>query len=896
MTRLALRELFVRRTTTVLVALGLVTATVGYVCLAGTAQTTQAVLSRDIKAAWPAPYDILVRPRGAQDPLEASAGLVRPNYLSGLGGGITPTQLDEVRSISGVKVAAPIAIVGFTNWPAQQPIDLTPYVEPDRITFFRLSATSKGEGGRSAYPPETTLIAAATSGRTVFDYARSKREPGPTPGFVQTTLETPFGDYGCRYPEICLAPIECVGHETALGANCRPRLGPVPTPADRPQSVGWPTFYPEPILIAGVDPASEARLVGVDRCVTQGRFLRAEDKPGVALVFNQPVTGIPALVSTRSFIDETVSIHLDRAIASDSARSPTNVTAWQAVPSADLTTSAQALYSSFLPSVSSLFRDAGPIFAVGPVRYAVGGPHHFGVEEATVDQSVLADMHLRSYGIAQPVPEASDIWLRKVSESIAVGGRGDSWTWSQVGTYDPNCLPSFATTAGRMDAYTVPQVRTPDGAVLMPTRSLASYTNIPPLVLTTLAGARYFAQAASDRRDEAFISAIRIRLDGTDQFSPAAEARLARVAAEIERTTGLQADVIRGSSPRPVEIDLPAGNFGRPALTVTEAWTEKGVGFRFARATSLVNVLLFVLALVACTLLVAQTSYTSVRQRRRELGMLRALGWPAYKLALLVELEAGIIGLGAAFAGPAIAYALIDWFKVGIVPASPLIAAPLAVCVALLAALGPAVMVARDEPLEAMSERGRVRPSRAAASVLAIGARNLLHAWGIEALAGIAGVWLAATLVGALVLITTGFRGQLDTSILGVALAEHVAPYHYALLGITALIGLLGAAEVLTLSYLERRAQLGLLRALGWPRRAIAELLLGEATVVALAAAGLGVLAVILIGYSLASSWATIGLASAAAAGLAIATTFIAMLVPVVMGFALEPSRALQRV
>src|SRR5215472_3961218 len=181
MIRLALRELLVRRAATAAMALGLITATVGFVVLAGTSETTQAVLTRDIAKAWPAPYDILVRPVGTQDQVEANAGLVRPNYLSGLRGGITTAQLDQVGATPGVAVAAPIAIVGFTYWPALRWIDLGPYIEPDKISFFRLSVVSRGDAGRSIYPSETMYIVASATGRVVPDWDRSKQSPAPRP-------------------------------------------------------------------------------------------------------------------------------------------------------------------------------------------------------------------------------------------------------------------------------------------------------------------------------------------------------------------------------------------------------------------------------------------------------------------------------------------------------------------------------------------------------------------------------------------------------------------------------------------------------------------------------------------------------------------------------------------
>ncbi|HEV8191877.1 MAG TPA: hypothetical protein VGP82_10395, partial [Ktedonobacterales bacterium] len=84
---LAFRELISRRLATALAAAGLLTAALGFTALASAAQTTQVALSGDIGRAWHTPYDLLVRPAGSVDALEARQGLIRTNYAGGLHGG-----------------------------------------------------------------------------------------------------------------------------------------------------------------------------------------------------------------------------------------------------------------------------------------------------------------------------------------------------------------------------------------------------------------------------------------------------------------------------------------------------------------------------------------------------------------------------------------------------------------------------------------------------------------------------------------------------------------------------------------------------------------------------------------------------------------------------------------
>jgi len=105
-------------------------------------------------------------------------------------------------------------------------------------------------------------------------------------------------------------------------------------------------------------------------------------------------------------------------------------------------------------------------------------------------------------------------------------------------------------------------------------------------------------------------------------------------------------DIVRGSSPRSIAVDLPAGKFGRPALTVTEGWAVKGVAFRFLRAVATQDLALFALVLVAAMVLVTETAFASANRRRAEFGVLRAMGWSGASIGAL---------LSEAFAIPALA-------------------------------------------------------------------------------------------------------------------------------------------------------------------------------------------------------------------------------------------------
>jgi len=93
--------------------LGVLIATSSFVVLTGAARTTQLRTVGSLKHNYRSAYDILVRPKGSVTGLERRRGLVRPNYLSGIFGGISLRQYHTVERLPGVQVAAPIAMIGY---------------------------------------------------------------------------------------------------------------------------------------------------------------------------------------------------------------------------------------------------------------------------------------------------------------------------------------------------------------------------------------------------------------------------------------------------------------------------------------------------------------------------------------------------------------------------------------------------------------------------------------------------------------------------------------------------------------------------------------------------------------------------------------------------------------
>ena len=888
---LALQELLSRRTATLLAGAGLLTATLGFMILASTSQTTEATLKGDINRAWAAPYDLLVRPSGAITSLESTQGLVRPNFLSSGNGGISLQQLDAIRQIPGVDLAAPIAILGYVYWSVSVPIDLSSIVRPNQeVQVFHLQTTAHADAGMSTIPfTSAPYLVVAPHGTIHF-------LGGPDVATQTTTLTFPGGSIDCtsfyRPSEDCWAPkVDC---PTCPAGSYSAGLG----------ILGWMEPLPQPLLVAAIDPEAEARLTGLDRCVTQGSYLKSAALKSVPSKVREPGiasadVSIPALVSTTSFVDETFHVQVEASSQALPERGghPSELGGWAPALTKELT--AQSVYSTFVGQSSTVY---GTTLFVRPgdVTYQQLGPDQLVAEVQNQDLNVYSDSI--NHEPQPPPPEALDNWFRPLTkanwDNFYDRAYFASASWLPSGSYDPNCIPGFSQLgAGQLTTYAPPQVSLPNGKMLLPSRSAAGYVNTPPLLLTTLQAAQFFSDPLQypGGLGSSFISAIRVRISGVETPGAISQARLSRIAGQVKELTGLSVDVIRGSSPRAIQVHLPAGKFGRPPLNVTEPWAVKGIALQFLRAVSAQNLALFGLVLVGAMVLVGETGYMSVRRRRREFGVLRALGWRTSSIAWLVEFEMLVLGFGAGLVALVVGTPIVLRLGMGTSTWQLAAVVPMALAIAGLAGLVPALTAARGSASAVMQSTSHapITNRRPPSGVIGVAWRELQQ-WRAEGALGGAAIALGAATLGVLVLITVAFRGQLDTSVLGRYLSGQVRPFHLVLAGLTLIVGAMAAAEVVTLSYLERRSHLGALRALGWPAWAVVRLLATQAVVLGVAGGLVSAIVVTTAGVVLRASSSAIGWGLLAAVGMTFVATAIAVAAPLVHAYRANPADALR--
>lgn len=895
-------------------------AAVSFVLLTSAAQTSSLRVHGTLKSAFRPAYDILVRPPNSQKELERSERLVRPNFLSGIFGGITMKQWRRIERTRGVAVAAPVANVGYLLVNTNSTVRLNGLLSREPFQLYRVRFGYVGAAGTSRYPGATAYVYYTrrdrftwTPAEGTLEILRSKRAvsicaPEFLAGVPGLRGKPSFQYYATPFTR--QTTIDCYSARSPSQGSGRGGFYP-----PGKINTGWTFFLP--VLVAAIDPVQEARLLQLDRTIVEGRYLRPREKARIART--APGFGrrlLPALVSARTYVDESLVETVERLTIPEGANVPLRFhrrAGWKWVAGlsrdevARSIVPAQAVYEERLrqrhPKQPQLDWFGFTYWTPGDVGYLRRGPDHLA---------------------PQPVRHSWSIWL----QSSTPGGGGTYWNapmanadvqfrrlvphqqsflftfarvgnerlqvnrtpqMEAVGAFDPGKLPGFSPLSKvPLETYYPPELTPADaksrdalhGQPLRPTENIGDYIQQPPLVLTTLEAARWFykpiAYAGVKRATrEAPISAIRVRVGGVKGPDPLSLERIRVVAQKIHDATGLVVDITAGSSPHPLLIDLPKGRFGRPPLLLREGWSKKGVTVSFLRALDRKDLALFALILAVCAFFLGNGALAAVRARRAEIGTLLTLGWSRSAIFAVVLGEILLVGGLAGVLGTGIAALLVVALSLHLSLFRTLLVLPIAVGLALVAGSLPAWLAARGTPLDALRPpviaRRRARPVR---RLLSLALVNLARV-PARTLLGIGGLVVGVAALTVLLAIELAFQGTLVGTVLGNALSLQVRGTDFAAVGLTIALAGLSVADVLYLNLRERAAELVTLRTFGWSEHHLRAVVVFEGLALGLLGSVAGALVGLAVGgllldvplgsLALASLAATVGGTAAAA-------------------------------
>lgn len=908
-------------------------ATTGFTVLTGAAAISRLVARGSIDGQFRPSYDLLVHP---STPATGLLGQDRPTAVYG---GITLDQWRRIERIPGVEVAAPLAVLGLADIRPDLRTDVTDQV--DRAAerqIIEVAPRISGDRGLSTLSAAPTYVYVSrrpliplsringdrrmfvyTDGTRVDQSASAAQCPGSGGGGV---LEVQPDGRRVQVCAIAVGSFDPAARRTKIStvqtyqllSDGTFRLASVIT-LGRPATAIPTTSRLEiripallPMLVAGIDPAAEARLAGLDRAVHQGRYLTGTDTVGTPTRSTStspfaPATPtgrtLPVLATTDPAVDEQLNLIVSRIAGQAAARVPGSSpeALWPLLHTAAKTpprTAEHDLGRLYRARLDAALAERTPLSAVQTLLRpppAAHTPQPDGTdrvlpragEPGSTDQGIddlWRDAWLSTGGVGTGAP-------------INLTGQNDEWSLTPVGSFAPDSLPTTGGAAQQaLDLYrpTPPVGADPATRHLLADRPLLSgddplaYPPRPPQLLTTLTATHDLYTGIGSPAADTPLSSIRVRVAGIDRFDEVARERLRLVADEIVHQTGLTVEIVLGGSTVRSPVLLPASPLGRPDLTLATAHTRKGVAAAIVTAVDRKNIMLLGLLLVVCALLVGNAVSTAVRARRRELAVLACVGWPGWRLSLLVLTETTTLGLAAGLLGAALAGPLGHLAGVRVSTTVVLLCIPTAVLLTAIAGALPALRAARTRSAEAL--QAAPTPARRSAprrTFAGLAVANLVRA-PARTLAG--AVSLAAG-VGAVTLIAASlwaFHDGMVGSLLGQAVSVQVRGVDLVAVGGVLLFGVLGVADVLYLNVRERSAEFATLRAVGWPDSALNRLLVYEALGVGILgcvlgiAAGVGAVA-LLVG-RLDSRLAVLALAVTAGALL---LTTLAALIPAIL-------------
>ncbi|WP_116953455.1 ABC transporter permease [Jiangella endophytica] len=846
--------------------LGVVAATSVFTVLTGASEVERLELRGEVAAAQ-SPYHILVRPPGTRSDLEAERGLVRPYQLSGQFGGISLDDYDAIRAIGGVEVAAPVAMVGYVMHGIQIAIDVGPRTDARRELLVADVVYMSDRGLTEIERPSASFSYVTPNTISVLGQLNDSGAPhgrAETMPDGSVALVCPLRPYG---GDIADSPAIAARERSSQCFTTRPR-GDSPrrnlqAPPRRSVTLEW-SF---PVLVAAVDPEQEAALTGDGEVPESLRALAGAGpatgtRPVPVLVPAKPNIDVQAEVRVRRLPDETADrfaagVPLDEI--GDLLATPGPVVA------TDLITADRA-YKEVLRQATespvSILVDS--FWTTEPTAYDVGARGVLKPRTVENPQDVWRSS-VRIEGYVPTPAVVADTGFRAVRPhpGSAVSQTGDTLPQLGIaGFFEPADFEAAGYDGARgLPAADARSRELLGGRPLLSSGSPGAYNLGPPTAFIRLSDLGTFTGSGIELADpDAPVSAIRVRVDGVDGVSPVERERVRLVADQIRVETGLDVDIVLGSAATEQTVQLPAGAYGRPELALTETWMRQGVVAAVMQAVDHKSVALFVLVLAVSTLFVANVSAASARSRRGELAVLSRVGWSRAQLLRLLLAEVLLVGGAAGIVGALVSVA-VGWITgLEVTLARAVVAVPVAVVVALVAAAWPAWRASKpsikgmQQPRATPGQRAPVvRGVRAPVvrGVRTLAVANVVRSPGRTGL-GVLVVALGCAALTALLGITLAFNGAVVGSVLGDAVSVRAREIDYVAVLVTVLLSSIAVADVVFLNIRDRRAEFAVLQAVGWGDGRVRRVVLAEAALIGLTGAVCGTVAGLAIAAGLA--------------------------------------------
>jgi ABC-type antimicrobial peptide transport system permease subunit len=784
----------------------IISSGLGYI--SGVQETSRGTIEYLLQKKWKSAYDIVVRPPDSRSVTEEHR-LLEPNYLSGISGGISLEQLDKIKKMEDIAIAAPISVIGNTS--------------------------------------------------AVVTFDTMKQGKMEEPGVYSITYKT-MSDNGYREEERDSFTLYFTTKEWAPANDVPEEYVPYGL-------VGWPgnLFSQTNQLLVGVDPAEEAKLVGLDQSIVKmgfSRYFRDEDKVTVSegKHLNRgksfTMSHIPLLVSSEPFVNETYEFSirkLDLPFSDKETAKKTMETVLEKGGEKYLKTIESKPFKEYTFDSKLGHRIfLGKLTGIDPETQDTFSHPKYDADFSWLITTKASPLEYKE--IQSPFKEKWKYSFEVQPKKIYSGGENERYAYRAlnyytedvfdspkiepyyVGVYDPSklALSMDPLTDVPMETYrpaTANLVLDKDGEPVNPPVTIQnegsaySLLTSPPVLLTTI-------DAAKSIMGDKPISAIRVKVAGVDTFSEESQATLEKVAKEIEEQTGLITDITLGSSPQQTLTYVPKIGQKEAMGWMEQPWVHIGASIGIYKESKVASSSLMFIIMLVAVIYVISTNIVSFLARKKELALLLAIGWKNRYLVKMVFYEALILGVFVAVSS--LTMSLIAYFQsddeVPISIMKFIIIGLIGFLIYLLGAIVPAFIVGKIQPKEAMSAGEISQNSRRLTKVKGIFSMAIGHffgKWKRNALSVIS-ILLPTSLLMFFIFISFRLKGVLYTTWLGEFVAMEIGVSYYIIVGVCLLIAILTTYEIMWQNVTERSAELSVLKAFGWSNRSVQSLVLME--------------------------------------------------------------------
>lgn len=785
----------------ILLVVGVLILSTGLSYLIGITQANNGTVVEELQKRWKSSYHLVVRPPGSRSVTE-ELNLLEPNYLSGMEGGISLSQYEQIKQIENVDIAAPIAMIGSNT----NHVD----IENPSITetgIYRMNVKEETNIGAKVDITENNLYVAVGSwtgqGEEAIDY-------GIIPGMP--TL--------------------------SFGTN---------------------------VMIAGIDPEAEAELVGIDQAMILDEFSRYFEDNDLSSTSDSGFGGIedihiPVIISNKDFVDSKVTYSFEKldipfdtdqqATAEDirSKGGEDYLDKLVGEPVKEYTYNTTDVHEKFIEKILNPLSD--DVLAVPDFSWIALKPSSVKYHPVTspYEERWPYTYEVSPFQLSEDSPFVTKHMYRQLNPYSENPREWPRVRFNFIGVFDPQKLEvskdpltelpmeTYFTAKAQwvMDSSNQP-INPP--VEMKPTNNAYGFLTKPPLVLTTL-------EAAARVLGDTPISAIRVNVKGVETLNENSELLLEQVATEIEEKTGLITDITLGSSPQLALTHLP-GLKGEEALGwVQQPWIKIGSAISIFKESKIGMTGVIASVILVAIVYVFSSNIIMLFARKKEFAVLLSLGWRPSQLSKLLFLESTVLG---------VLVALISWLILGTFLVSGSIDTSFlrvfligvsGLTIYWLGSIIPIWLIKRIKPFESMKS-GEVshRTNRIvrAESILGMSINNLFTQWQRSLLSVIA-IAVPTSLFIFFLFITFRLKGVLYATWLGEFVALEVGTMHYVAMGVALLIAILTTTEIMWQNVAERQSQIAVLKAIGWKNTGIRLLVLLEGVLTGLLAGIIGLI------------------------------------------------------